>query len=109
MTGDETVEVAAGQAETCEVVPAAHSFAGRGEAGHLAEDFEQAVVVQVQKDGMIFFKLPFHRAGEELDIRIRESLQRSSDGYRASASSRPGWHNPGSIGNGGCGGGCFRK
>jgi len=53
MAGDEAVEVAAGQAETGEVVPAAHIFAGRWEASHLAKDFEQAVVVQVQKDGMI--------------------------------------------------------
>src|SRR5256885_7754062 len=98
MAGDEAVEVAPGQAETGEVVPAAHIFAGRWEASHLAKDFEQAVVVQVQKDGMIFFKLPFHRASEELDIRIRESFQRSGDGDRASTG-RPGWHNPSSIGN----------
>jgi hypothetical protein len=56
MAGDEAAEVAAGHAETGEVVPAAHVFAGCREAGHLAEYLEQAVVVQVQKDGMIFFK-----------------------------------------------------
>ena len=109
MAGDESMKVVVDQAEARQVVPAAHVFSGRGQAGHLAEDFEQAIVVQVHEEGVIFFELPLHWASKEFNVRVREGFQRSSDGDRTSSGGSPCRHDPGSVGSGSCGGGGFEK
>src|SRR5579864_2909286 len=78
MAGDETVKVALLQAEAGEVIPAAHVLSRRGKAGDLPKDFQEAVVVEIQKAGMILLKLRFHRTVEQLHGRIGEGRQRWS-------------------------------
>src|SRR5689334_17545533 len=109
MSRDESTKVVFYQAEAGQIVPAAHVFSGRGQASHLAEDFEQAIVVQVHEERVIFFELPLHWSGSEFDVRVSTAFQRSSDGDRTSASGSTCRHDPGSVSLGGRGGGGFKK
>src|ERR1700735_3471419 len=83
MAGDEAVEVVALQAEAGEVVPASHVFSGSGQAGNLAKDLEQSIVVEVEKAGVVLFELAVHRAVEQLHLRIGKGGKRSVNGDRA--------------------------
>src|SRR5450755_2847529 len=57
VAGEEAVEVAAFQTEAGQVVPSAHVFPRRWQAGNLPEDLEHSVVVKMLEDGMILFEL----------------------------------------------------
>src|SRR5579863_9975868 len=83
MAGDEAVEVVAFQAEAGKVVPASHVFSWGGQAGYLAEDLEQAIVVEVQESGVVLFELASHGTIEQLHISVGKSGEWSVDGDRA--------------------------
>src|SRR5580700_3417172 len=85
MAGDEAVEVVALQAEAGEVVPASHVFSGSGQAGNLAKDLEQSIVVEVEKAGVVLVELAVHGAVEQLHLRIGKGSERSVDGDRTSS------------------------
>jgi hypothetical protein len=50
VAGDEAVKVIFGEVETFEVIPSAHVFARGRQAGFLAKDFQQAVVVNMNSE-----------------------------------------------------------
>src|ERR1700722_17463750 len=85
MAGDEAVEVVALQAEAGKVVPASHVFSGSGQAGNLAKDLEQAIVLEVEKAGVVLFELAVHGTVEQLHLGIGKGSERSIDGDRTSA------------------------
>src|ERR1700722_9837103 len=85
MAGDEAVEVVALQAEAGEIVPASHVFSRSGQAGNLAKDLEQTIVIEVEKAGVVLFVLAVHGTVEQLHLRIGKGGERSVDGDRTSA------------------------
>ena len=54
------------------VVPPAHVLSGCGQSGALPVDLQQAILAQVQKEGMILVELPLQRTVQQFDGAIRE-------------------------------------
>ena len=83
VTGNKAVKIVFCQTEAGEVVPSAHVFPGSRQTGNLAKDFQQTVVVQVQKAGVQLVELPLHPAILQADIRVWKRRQGRINGARA--------------------------
>ncbi len=62
------------------VIPAAHVFSRSGESGALTEDFQKAVVRQVEEEVVILIELPLERRVLKLDLVVGEGFEGSGDG-----------------------------
>src|SRR6266436_1250632 len=69
------MEIVSLQAEPGEIVPAAHVRTRRRQTSNLPKHFEEAVVLETEKAGVILVKLPFQRTFRQLHIGIREGRE----------------------------------
>src|SRR5579859_1778726 len=90
MSRNEPVEITLLQAEAVEVVPAAHVFSGSRHSRDLSKDLQQAIIVEVQKAGVVFVKLFLHRTVMKLHIGIGKCRQWSRHRRQALRRALPG-------------------
>ena len=76
---DKGVKIIAHQTEARAIVPTAHVFTWRRQTGNLPKDFEQAIIVEVKKAGMVLLELPPHGTIEQLHLGIGKSREWSVD------------------------------
>ncbi len=58
-------------------VPAAEVFTGCGQAGELTEGLEDAVLVEIEEEGVVLLKLYEHGSVEQLHVFVVELCKRS--------------------------------
>jgi hypothetical protein len=101
---DKAVKIVLLEAEASEVVPAAHVLTRRGQAGNLSENFEEAIVFEIQEPGMVLVELPFHGTVQQFHFGIRESRERRFNADSTTVRDGPSGNHTSRVG-GSCGSG----